>query len=76
MSMACYLWGSRSAESAYVRAPASPLRGWVPGFWQYDRRREAAAGAAAFVPRHWSPPPNVAENNMTVRRMYNKLTAQ
>ena len=31
------------------------------------------AGAAALVPRQWNPPPNVAENNnMTIRRIYNK----
>ena len=44
-------------------------------FWQYDRRREAVAGAAALVSRQWSPPPNVAENNnnMTFRRIYNKM---
>ena len=41
--------------------------------WQYDKRREAASGAAALVPRQWSPPPNVTENNnMTIRRIYNK----
>ena len=31
--------------------------GGSPGFWQYDRRREAAAGAAGLVSRQWSPPP-------------------
>ena len=48
--------------------------GGAPGFWQYDRRREAAAGAAALVSRQWNPTPNVAENNnnMTIRRIYNK----
>ena len=36
-------------------------------------RREAAAGAVALVSRQWSPPPNVAKNNnMTIRRIYNK----
>ena len=37
-------------------------------------RREAAAGAAALVSCQWTPPPNVAENNnnMTIRRIYNK----
>ena len=48
--------------------------GGAPGCWQYDRRREAAAGAAALVSRQWTPP-NVADNNnnMTIRRIYNKL---
>ena len=34
--------------------------GWgrgTPEFWQYDRKREAAAGAAALGSRLWSPPP-------------------
>jgi len=31
--------------------------GGTPGFWQYDRKREAAAGAAALGSRQWSPPP-------------------
>ena len=74
LSMVCYHWGSRSPETACVGAPTSRLGGGVPGFWQYDRRREAAAGAAALVSRQWSPPPNVAEynKNMTIRRIYNK----
>ena len=52
-----YDWGSRSPETACVSAPASRLGGEAPGFWQYDRRREAAAGAAALVSRQWNPPP-------------------
>ena len=40
--------------------------GGAPGFWQYDRRREAAAGAAALVSRQWNPPPNA------IRRICNK----
>ena len=49
-------------------------RGGAPGFWQYDRRREATAGAEALVSRQWNPPPNITENNnnMTIRRIYNK----
>ena len=42
--------------------------GGTLGYWQCDREQEAAAGAAALVPRQWSPPPGVAENdnnNMT-----------
>ena len=72
LSMVCYHWGSRSPETACVSAPASRLGGEAPGFWQYDSRREAAAGAAALVSRQWNPPPNVAENNVTIRRIYNK----
>ena len=71
--MVCYHWGSRPPETACVSAPTSRLGGGVPGFWQYDRRRDAAAGAAALVSRQpVEPPPNVAENNMTIRRTYNK----
>ena len=70
LSMVCYHWGSRSPETACVSALASLLRGGAPGFWQYDRRREAAAGAAALVSRQWKPPAH-AENNMTIRRIYN-----
>ena len=44
-----------------------------PGYWQYDRQRESAAGAAALVPRQLTPPPDVAKNNnMTIRRIYKK----
>ena len=39
-----------------LSAPASRLGGGAPGFWQYDRRREAAAGAPAVVSRQWNPP--------------------
>ena len=43
--------------------------GGTLGYWQYDRKRETAAGAAALVPRQWSPPPDVAENNnMTISK--------
>ena len=74
MSMVFYHWGSRSSETAYVRAPAGRLGGRTLGYWQCDRGREAAAGAAALVPRQWSLPPDVAENNnMTNRRIYNKI---
>ena len=74
LSTVCYHWGSRSPETACVSAPASRLGGGAPGFWQYDRRREAASGAAALVSRQRNPPPNVAENsnNMTIGRIYNK----
>ena len=57
LSMICYHWGSRSPETACVSAPASRLGGGAPRFWQYDRRREAAVGAAALVSRQWNPPP-------------------
>ena len=68
-----YDWGSRSPETACVSAPASRLGGESHGFWQYDRRRETAAGAAALVSRQWNPPPTSQENNnMTIRRIYNK----
>ena len=75
LSMVCYHWGSRSPETARVSAPASRLGGATLEVWQYDRRREAVAGAAALVSRQWSPPTNVAENNnnMTFRRIYNKM---
>ena len=70
----CYHWGSRSPDTACVSAPASRVGGGAPGLWQYDRRREAAAGAMALVSRQWNPPPNVAENNnMTIRRIYKKV---
>ena len=73
LSMVCYHWGSRSPETACVKCPGQSAGGGAPGFWQYDRRREAAAGAAALVSRQWNPPPNVAENhNMTIRRIHNK----
>ena len=39
-----------------LSAQASRLGGGAPGFWQFDRRREAAAGAAALVSRRWDPP--------------------
>ena len=72
LSMVCYHWGSRSPETSFVSAPASRLGWGTPGFWQYDKRREAAAGAVALVLRQWSAPPNVGENNnnMTTRRIY------
>ena len=71
LSMVCYHRGSRSPETACFSAPASRLGGEAPGFWQYDRRREAAAGAAALDFTPVEPPPNVAENNnMTIRRIY------
>ena len=56
MSMICSHWGSRSSVIAHVRAPASWLGGRALGFWRYDRRQEAAAGAAALMSRPWSPP--------------------
>ena len=75
MSMVFYHWGSRSSETALVRAPTSRLGGGTPGYCQYDRQRESAAGVAALIPRQWIPPPNVAENinNMTIRRIHNKI---
>ena len=51
LSMVCYHWGSRSPETAFVSAPASRLGEGAPGFWQYDGRREAVAGATALVSR-------------------------
>ena len=36
-------------------------------YWQYDRKRGAAANAAALVPRH---PPGVADNYNMANRKY------
>ena len=64
--------GVSVARDCVCLCPGQSAGGGVPGFWQYDRRREAAAGAAALVSCQWNPPPNVAENNnMTIRRIYN-----
>ena len=61
MSMVFYHWGSRSSETACVRAPASGLGGGRLGYRQYDREREAVAGAAALVPRQSGPPPPTSQ---------------
>ena len=55
LSKVCYHWGSRLTETTHGRTPASRLGGGTLGFWQCDRRRQAAAGAVALVPRQWSP---------------------
>ena len=57
MSMVFYQCGSRSSETVCVRAPTSRLGGRTLGYWKYNREQEAATGAAALVPRQWSPLP-------------------
>ena len=46
-----YHWGSRSSETAFVRAPASQLGGGIRVYWQYGRQRESTGGVGALVPR-------------------------
>ena len=72
MSMIFCYQGSRSSETARVRSPASRLGGGTLGYLQYDKEREVAAGVTVLVPREWSPPPDVAEDNKTIRKTYNE----
>ena len=76
MPVVCYQWGSRSPETARMFEPR-PV-GWeggTLGLWQYNRRLEAAAVAAALVSRQWSPSPIASENNSkkAIRRIFNQL---
>ena len=72
--MVCYHSGSRSPETACVSAPPSRLGGEFP-----DSGSTIGDEKQRPVPRllcHASgTPPNVAENNnnMTIRRIYNKI---
>ena len=70
--MVCYHWGSRSPETACVSALASRLGGEFPD-------SGSTIGTISSGRCHGScitpvePPLNVAENNnMTIRRIYNK----
>ena len=56
---------SSSTTASALQTPAftRPV-GWgggALGFWKYDRRREAPAGAATLLPRQWSPPPPTSQ---------------
>ena len=76
MSMVYYHWGSRRPRLRVLEPRPVDWGRETLGNWQCDREREAAAGATALVPRQWSPPPDVAENNNNITQFegytYNK----
>ena len=66
MATVYYHWESTSSETAFVRAPASWLGGKrALGYQRHEIEREAAAGAAVFVPRQWSPSPKSRTKTIT-----------
>ena len=67
MSMVYYHWDLGRPRLSLLEPRSVGCGGGAPGYWQYDRQRESAAGVVALVPRERTSSSDVADNkNRTV----------